>query len=118
MEKNILIHFERDGQPVTDELAIRFNMAVEIAYEDIAGEPFDLMTISKSKKNLLALYSAVIITCNKEPKVTIEDLMFNLDGEQLTKIDAAISECMRDWLHLPVVMQDGKPEEGAPGKKQ
>jgi len=117
MEKKIQVHFERDGQPVTDELSIRFNMAVEIAYEDITGEPFDLMTISKSKKNLLSLYSAVIITCNKDSKVTTDDLLFNLDGEELTKIDAAISECMRDWLHLPLVMQNTSEQEGDPEKK-
>lgn len=105
MEKKILLQWKRDGQPMTDELTIRFSMAVEIAYEDISGEPFSFDGLSK-KKNLIALYEAAIITANKEPKVTVDDLLLWLDNEQLMKIDNAISECMREWMHIPAVMQD------------
>ena len=46
-----------------EEIAIKFNMAVEIGYEEILGEAFDVSQLDK-QKNSLALYMSAILASN------------------------------------------------------
>lgn len=90
-----------------EEITIRFNMAVEIAYEEIAGKPFSLEEL-ESQKNSVALYMAAIITNNLETSITFDRLITEARGEEITTLGAAVVDCMKDWMAIPSVV---KPEQ-------
>lgn len=95
-----------------EQVDIRFNMAVEIAYEEITGEPFNIETLNK-QKNSLALYMAAIITANPDTKITIERLMTEASGAEIGQLATAVIESMTQWMHIPDVL----PKEEQPEKK-
>jgi len=95
-----------------EQVDIRFNMAVEIAYEEITGDPFNIETLNK-QKNSLALYMAAIITANPETNITIERLMTEASGAEIGQLATAVIESMTQWMHIPDVL----PKEDHPEKK-
>ena len=102
MEKKITINGE--------ECTIKFNMAVEIAYEDITGRPFNLDDF-KVKKFMPALFMAAIIANNPETKVTMDYLLSDANIDEIHALDVAISETMSDWLHISDVIPVEKPAD-------
>ena len=103
MEKKITV--------MGEELTIKFNMAVQIAYEDITGRPFNLDDF-KIKKFMPALFMAAIIANNPKTKVTMDYLLSDATVDEVHDLDVAISETMSDWLHISDVIHVEKPAEG------
>ncbi len=95
-----------------EQIDIRFCMAVEIAYEEIAGEPFSIESLNR-QKNSVALYMAAIITANPDTKITIERLMTEASGAEIGQLATAVIESMTQWMHIPDVL----PKEDQPEKK-
>lgn len=102
MEKKITLFGE--------ELTIRFNMKVEIAYEEIAGKPFNLKDFD-SQKNSMALYMAAIIASNPDTTITFERIVTEATAAEIGTIANAVIECMSDWLKVPEVIPEEKHEE-------
>ena len=103
MEKKIKIKDE--------DITIRFNFAVECTYEEIANIPFSIDDM-RFKRNLICLYTAVIIVNNPDTEITLEWLMNEARSEDIKLIDDAVAECMTDFLHLPkVIPADDKQAE-------
>ena len=100
MKKTITIF----GQPV--ELA--FNLAAQIAWEDITGKAFDISDI-KSRKDAIALFMACIIAGNSDTTITIDKLMFELSFDDIQVLDNAIGDLIREWYHLPATAQKEEP---------
>lgn len=102
MEKKITI--------LGEEIAIAFNMAVEMAYERITGNPFKLEDL-KFKMNVMPLYMAAVIANNPDTKITFDDLSTKATKKEIMALDQAVSETMSDWLEIPsVIPEDQKPE--------
>ena len=101
MEKKIKIKDE--------EITIRFNLAVQMLYEDISGIPFKLEDL-KFQKYIVCLYMAAIIANNENTEITLEWLANEATNEEIKAIDNATGECMTDFLHLPDIMAE-KPAE-------
>lgn len=93
-----------------EECQIAFNMKVQIAYERITGSPFDLNELHMAH-NRIALYYSAIIANNESTSITIEDLMEKASRHEITAIDTAIGECVRDWYDVPQIAEQHVPEE-------
>ena len=94
-----------------EEIAIKFNMAVEIGYEEILGEAFDVTQLDK-QKNSLALYMSAILASNPETAITMDRLLTEASGPEIAQLSQAVIEAMTAWMELPAVMEEEKKEEG------
>ena len=93
-----------------EKIAIEFNLAVEVAYEEIADRPFDIADLV-SQRNSVALYMAAIITANPDTAITVERLMKEAAGPEIEQLSKAVIAAMTEWLHLPQVLKKEQPAE-------
>lgn len=93
-----------------EELDIRFNMAVEIAYEEIANEPFNVQSLER-QKNIVALCMATIIANNPETKITAERFIREVASDEYNTLVSAVIEAMTEWMKIPSVIPQDKPSE-------
>ena len=95
-----------------EEIKIGFNMAVEIAYEEIAGKAFDLKELN-SQKNSMALYMAAIITFNPNTKLTFDDIIMKATAAEISALGKAVVDAMEEWMKVPEVIpaDEQKPDE-------
>lgn len=96
------------------ELDVKFNMGVQIAYEEIIGEPFDLNEVGKTTKNRAALYSAALVASNPDAPIDMATEIMKADFEELAAIDKAVAEAMEEFFKPVVGMP--KPKEGTSQK--
>ena len=96
-----------------EEIDIQFNMAVEIAYEEVAGEPFNIESLSKMK-NTIALCMAAIISANPDTSITMEYLLKNASVKEIGELKNAVTETMMEWLQIPKVIADAEAKEEQP----
>lgn len=96
------------------DVPITFNLGVQVSYEDITGQPFDLNALNK-KKNLMALMMASIIVANPSTTIQMEQLM-SMTYEEYTMLDEAVAELVRDWYHIAMPTTE-KDEKGGKQKK-
>ena len=102
---------ERKINVLGEEITIRFNMAVQMNYEEITdGRPFDLEDL-KLKKFVMCLYAAAIIINNPDTKITLERLAYEATNEDIKTIDEAVADCLNDWLKVPKIIPEEKHEE-------
>lgn len=100
-------------KPITilgEEITIKFNMAVEITYEEIVGEPFTIEAL-KSQKNSAALYMSAILESKPDTKITRERLIHEVDGPTISTLSQAIINAMSEWMKLPAVIQEEPVEQ-------
>ena len=102
---------ERKLNILGEDIIIRFNMAVEIAYEDITGEAFSLQGIDK-QKNSVALCMAAIIVNNPDTAITTDRFIKEISAVDYTNIVTAVVESMTEWMQIPAVLpKDDQPDE-------
>lgn len=95
-----------------EEINIKFNLAVECAYEKIAGKPFDLNDLV-SQTSSTALYMAAIIESNPDTAITVERLMREATGPEIEQLSKAVVAAMTEWLDMPdVLKKTTKNEDG------
>ena len=87
------------------EVNIAFNLATEIAYEQITGEAFGIEKLSFTK-NAVALYMAAIIANNPDIDITTEDIISKASGAEVKALSDAIYAEMKDWMNIPDVMNE------------
>ena len=87
------------------EVNIAFNLATEIAYEQITGEAFGIEKLSFTK-NAVALYMAAIIANNPDIDITTEDIISNASGAEVKALSDAIYAEMKAWMNIPDVMDE------------
>ena len=90
------------------EHEVKFNMAVECAYEQITSRPFNLQDF-KEKKLLVTLFFSTILANNPDTKITLDYLLKDATFDEIRSLDSAVSETMTDWLHIPAVIPKDKP---------
>ena len=93
-----------------EKIDIRFNMAVEIAYEEIAGEAFSLESLNKTK-NTIALDMAAIIAANPDTQITVDRLLTEASGPEISALDSAVIQAMLEWLEIPKVIAEGEAKQ-------
>ena len=85
------------------DVNIAFNLATEIAYEQITGEAFGIEKLSFTK-NAVALYMAAIIANNPDIDITTEDIISKASGTEVKALSDAIYAEMKAWMDIPDVM--------------
>ena len=98
-----------------EQITIKFNMAVEIAYEDMTGQPFTIDAM-KSQKNSAALYMSAILVSKPDTQITMERLIHEADGPTISTLSTAIINAMSEWMKLPAVIQEEPVEQPAEEK--
>lgn len=93
-----------------EEVNVRFNMAVQLAYEEMLDEPFDLSSLTHRKQQV-ALYLAVIIANNPDTAITYDRFTHEATACEVNALDAAIGEAMATWFNIPKVLADKIMEE-------
>lgn len=101
---------ERIVSILGEEVKITFNMAVEIAYEEICNKPFDMETLSKTK-NTAILYAATILANNPTSDITIDDILYRASLPEISELRTAVIESMSEWMQIPEVMKDDAPKK-------
>lgn len=96
---------------LSEEIEIKFNMAVEIGYEEIIGEAFDVTQLDK-QKNSLALYMSAILANNPGTAITMDRLLTEATGHEIAQLSKAVVEAMTTWMEVPAVTANEKKEEG------
>jgi hypothetical protein len=110
MEKKVTIKGE--------EITIKFNMAVECAYEQITSRPFNLQDF-KEKKLLVTLFFSTILANNPDTEITLDYLLKDATFDEIRSLDSAVSETMTDWLHIPsVIPQENQKKDEQDGEEQ
>lgn len=85
-------------------------MAVEIAYEEISGQPFDVNELQKTKNTVL-LYLAAIVANNPDCGITFDDIAFKATLPEIAELRAAVVDSMGEWMQIPDVMKEEKKDE-------
>lgn len=86
-----------------EELDIVFNMQVEILYEEITNDEFDINKMSRHK-NAVALYMAAIMVANPDTKITIGRLCSEATADEITALNNATIYSMIQWMNIPTVV--------------
>lgn len=98
------------------DVNIAFNLATEIAYEQITGEAFGIEKLSFTK-NAVALYMAAIIANNPDIDITTEDLISKASGAEVKALSDAIYAEMKAWMNIPDVMDEKEEKKDEDDEK-
>lgn len=98
------------------EVNITFNLATEIAYEQITKEAFGIEKLSFTK-NAVALYMAAIIANNPDIDITTEDLISKASGAEVKALSDAIYAEMKAWMNIPDVMDEKEEKKDEDDEK-
>lgn len=94
-----------------EKFTIKFNMAVEIAYERITEKPFDIQDTLRNAESRIALCMAAILTANPETKITIEDILYKATAQDVAKLTQAVFDAFAVWCNLPMEKATDKTDE-------
>ena len=98
------------------EVNITFNLATEIAYEQITKEAFGIEKLSFTK-NAVALYMAAIIANNPDIDITTEDLISKASGAEVKALSDAVYAEMKAWMNIPDVMDEKEEKKDEDDEK-
>ena len=88
-----------------ESITIAFNMASLIGFEEITGKPFNEIELSMSK-DTLALSLAVIIANNPDTQITVNALMTQASGKEISELTQAVSAAFIEWNTIPETLSD------------
>jgi hypothetical protein len=93
-------------------------MAVELEYEQITGQPFDMSKFNMVSKSL-DLCLAVIRTYNPSTEINIHRLKYEATGKEIGELNTAVAEALTAWMEIPATELANQPEakEGDPKPK-
>ena len=88
-----------------ESITIAFNMASLIGFEEITGKPFNEINIGMSK-DTLALSIAVIIANNPDTQITVNALMTQASGKEISELTQAVTAAFIEWDTIPETLSD------------
>lgn len=93
-----------------ETLDIKFNMLVELNYEELTeGEAFSIEALSKMK-NSIALYMAAILAANPDTNITVDRLLKEATGPEIASLSNAVITSMTNWMKIPSVIKEEQPD--------
>ena len=92
------------------ELSVVFNMAVEIEYEDISGQPFDIPSMTTQKATMQLCYASLKVANGKLP-FTFDELKKSISVEEWLALKDTVIAIMTEWFHIPAVMKEENQNE-------
>lgn len=100
-------------QILGEEIEIKFNMAVEIGYEELSNTSFNIDDLAKSR-NTLILSLAAIIASNPDTSITFDRLLTEASAQEIAILNKAVVEAMTNWLSIPAVIAKEEAKEKQP----
>ena len=97
-----------------ETLTIVFNMACQIAFEEITGKPFNDFD-SKKAMDIFALDYAVISVNNPDSNITADRLMREANAQDMKRLTDAITAALLEWNDMPATFAD---EEDSPAPSE
>jgi hypothetical protein len=94
------------------ELNVSFNMAVELEYEDISGQPFDLEAMNTQKATMQLCYASLKVANDKLP-FSFASMNENLSFRETAELKNAVIDVMNEWLGIPAVMAEEAQAQSA-----
>ena len=94
------------------EVPVVFNMAVQIAYEQMTSKPFNLSDINTSAASM-ALCFASIITANPETDITFDMLINEASAKDITTLRSAVYDCISEWCEIPPTLSKEEAKGGS-----
>lgn len=91
-----------------------FNMAVQIKYEKISGQPFDLQKMDTQTATMQMCFAS-LQTGNKEMPFTLDELAEKISMAEWVSLKNAVIDSMSEWFNMPDVM--GNEEASSEGAK-
>lgn len=88
-----------------ETLTIVFNMACQIAFEEITGKPFNDFDSNKTK-DIFALDYAVISVNNPDTDITADRLMREANAQDMKTLNNAITAALMEWNDIPATFAD------------
>lgn len=92
----------REVHILGEDVKVTFNMAVEIAYEEIIDAPFEVGSLSR-QRNAMALLIAAVVVNNPDSSLTLERLMKEAKGKEIAALSQAVTAEMSEWMDIPAV---------------
>lgn len=90
-----------------EELNITFNLATELAYEEVTNTPFDASDIFKENKvNTKALvYASIacVIANNPDAKTDADYILRQATREEVNELVKTTTTALIDWLNIPAI---------------
>ena len=87
------------------DLNVSFNMAAEIEYEELSGNPFDLEKMNTQKATMQLCYATLKVSNDKVP-FTIDEMNRKATFSETAELKSTVIEAMNDWLGIPAVMTE------------
>ena len=95
------------------DVNIAYNMATQIAYEEITDKAFDTESLNKAS-NMMALYYACIVANNESIDISFDQLLAEADAHDIKVLREAVIESFTDWCKSIDV--EGKKKKGKGSK--
>lgn len=94
------------------EVTIAYNIATQIAYEEITGTAFDPSALEKTG-NMMALFFACILANNRDTTLTMDDLLTDADAGDIKVLREAVLDSFHEWCKrvvddIPAKEEDSK----------
>ena len=89
---------------------INFNMAVEVEYEELSGQPFDIEKMNTQKATMQLCYAALKVADNKIP-FTFDEFIKKISFRETAELKDAVIQTMNEWLFIPAVMAEGEQQQ-------
>lgn len=101
---------ERKVKVLGQELTIRFNMSVEIIYEELTAKPFNISETIERAKDRMALLSAAIAASNDVPDDFAERLATEASAQEIGELASAVYNAFKEWAKIPEIEADKEPQ--------
>ena len=94
------------------ELLLAFNMAAQIEFEELSGQPFGIETLGTQKATMQLCYAALKVS-NESVPFTFEEMIRDINVEDTAAIKNAVTSAMNAWYKIPdVIEQQPASEDG------
>ena len=92
------------------DVVICYNMATQIAYEEITGNTFDVADLNKTS-NAMALYLACIFANNPETDITLDNILKDATANEIKTLQNAVLDSFKEWCGVADKEQKGEDAE-------
>ena len=86
------------------EYAVCFNMAVQIEFEEMSGQPFSADTLNTQKATMQLCYASLKESNDNLP-FSFKDMLRDLSVTETGELKNAVIAAMNEWFEIPKVMQ-------------
>lgn len=91
------------------EYGVTFNMAVQIRYEELSGQPFDINNM-ETQKATMQLCFASLQEANENLPFDFNGLMKILNVTEIENLKDAVIKTTAEWFKIPAVVSEETEE--------